>query len=137
MSISGSYDYDRFGTGPADIYNGARSFIRPEFGRIRMAKEIVSARVPEGLAEELDDFAERSNVTRTDALERVLRAGLELTQEREGEEFENVNRVYTVDLDPEDAKTVQGVAVKAGYNTDEFVRNLLRQNIAALPSPDW
>jgi len=91
-----------------------------------MNSPVLSARVDEGVVEEVEELAERTDSTRTEAIRRVIRAGLELEDMRREAEVEEL---YTVELGPELGEVVETVASNAGYTVDEFVKMLVEQQV--------
>lgn len=76
-----------------------------------MAKENVSARVPPKIADGIDSYAEQWDLSRTEAMTAILKSGLEdppdPRQVAEGEVPNPADRVYTVELEPENHEYVQ------------------------------
>jgi metal-responsive CopG/Arc/MetJ family transcriptional regulator len=91
-----------------------------------MNSPVLSARVDEEVAEAVEELAERTDSTRTEAIRRVVRAGLELEEMRKEQDVESL---YTVELDPVTGEAAERVAENAGYSLDEFVAMVVRQKV--------
>lgn len=90
-----------------------------------MPKKNVSARVPPELADGLDEFADRENMNRTDAMTELLRFALEHHPQNQAADApgESVDpeHVYTVVLEPENAEHLE----ESDVTPSEGINNLL------------
>jgi len=90
-----------------------------------MAKKNVSARVPPQIADGMDEYAEAWNMNRTEAMTALLGYAVqEAPNPREVDVGADVNpagRVYTVELEPENAEYIEDSDVSA----EEGINNLL------------
>jgi predicted P-loop ATPase/GTPase len=94
-----------------------------------MAKKNVSARVPPQIADGLDEYAEEWNLNRTEAMTVLLKSALEdppnPRQVDEGGEVNPTNRVYTVELEPENAEHLEEVLEDSDSTADEAINRVL------------
>jgi len=95
-----------------------------------MAKKNVSARVPPKIADGIDEYAELWDLNRTDALTLLLKDALEEPPKpRHVDEEGDVNpteRVYTVELEPENADFLEEKVEEGGDSPEEVINRLLR-----------
>jgi len=109
-----------------------------------MSKEMVGGRVPGEVVEELDEYAEEWNLSRTEAMTGLLRVALEVdpvgSPFREGVGTGYVGdsvQAFSVPLGPDEALTLSEMAENSGYSEEVYLANLLRQHVGPLDEPDW
>lgn len=96
-----------------------------------MAKKHVSGRVPPELAKAVERYAERWNMTKTDALTDILRAGIaadpqpesagDLARDKQGA------ATYTLTLDRETADFLARVSVESDTTPPEYIQRLIEE----------
>lgn len=91
-----------------------------------MAKQPLSARVPDEVSEGVEEYAETWDLTRTEAIERLLRFALEdppaAWDMKEDPDVNPSRGVYTVELGDKEAEYVE----EAEGNPSEVLERLVR-----------